>query len=93
VVYQSKKNKATEKLIEPFVAGNKNRNVIKAAYIIRDTVKVIGTGDIKRATAGIFYDDLEKLRIGGTGHTMNVCTDNNVPVFDQTIWLPWLQEK
>jgi len=58
VVYQSKKHKETEKLIEPFVNGQKNKIILKAGYIIRDTVKVIGTKKIRPANFGIFYDDL-----------------------------------
>lgn len=90
VVYQSKSNKKTEKLIDQFVSGDKNRNTIKAAYIIRDTIKAIGTEDIKPATFGIFYDDLENPMSGGTGHTMMVCEQNNIPIIDQSIWFKWL---
>jgi hypothetical protein len=92
VVYQSKSNKKTEKLIDQFVSGNKNRYTIKAAYIIRDTIKAIGTHRIKPATFGIFYDDLDKPREGGTGHTMKVCLQNNIPIIDQKIWFKWLTE-
>lgn len=92
VVYQSKSNKKTEKLIDQFVRGDKNRNTIKAAYIIRDTIKVIGTESIKPATFGIFYDDLKDPQTGGTGHTMNVCALNGIPLIDQNTWFNWLQE-
>lgn len=92
VVYQSKSNKKTEKLIDKFVSGDKNRYTIKAAYIIRDTIKAIGTEEIKPATFGIFYDDLENPMAGGTGHTMNVCKQNNIPLIDQKIWFNWLTE-
>lgn len=92
VVFQSKSNKKTEKLIDPFVSGVKNRYTIKAAYIIRDTIKAIGTDKIGPATFGVFYDDLEFPMSGGTGHTMNVCAQNNIPVIDQTIWFKWLTE-
>lgn len=92
VAYQSKSNKKTEKLIDKFIAGDKNRYTIKAAYIIRDTVKAIGTGEIPPATFGIFYDDLKSPKTGGTGHTMNVCEQNNIPVIDQRVWMEWLEE-
>ena len=92
VVYQSKSNKKTEKLIDKFVSGDKNPYTIKAAYIIRDTIKAIGTDEIKPATFGIFYDDLAKPMTGGTGHTMNVCKQNNIPIIDQRIWFKWLEE-
>jgi hypothetical protein len=92
VVYQSKSNKKMEKLIDQFVLGDKNRFTIKAAYIIRDTIKAIGTDEIKPATFGIFYDDLDNPMAGGTGHTMKVCEQNNIPIIDQKIWFKWLTE-
>ncbi len=92
VVYQSKQNKKTEKLIDQYVSGDINRYSIKAAYILRDTIKVIGTADIKPATFGIFYDDTFNPKTGGTGHTMNICERNNIPIIDQTIWFRWLAE-
>jgi hypothetical protein len=92
VVYQSKSNKKTQKLIDPYVSGDLNRFTIKAAYIIRDTVKAIGTKSIKPTTFGIFYDNLEKPMTGGTGHTMNVCKQNNIPFIDQTTWFTWLTQ-
>jgi len=91
-VYQSKSNKKMERLIDQFLAGNKTPYSIKAAYIIRDTIKAIGTEDIKPATFGIFYDDLSKPFSGGTGHTMNVCQNNSIPIIDQRIWFKWLTE-
>lgn len=90
LIYQSKANKKTEKLINDFVSGIKNRNTIKAAYIIRDTVKVLGTETIKPASFGIFYTDLNDPDSGGTGHTMNVCRLNGIPLIDQKVWFEWL---
>jgi len=92
VVFQSKGNKKTEKLIDKYVSGARDRFSIKAAYIIRDTIKAVGTEDIKPATFGIFYDDLEKPKDGGTGHTMKVCEQNNIPIIDQNVWFNWLKE-
>lgn len=92
VVYQSKSNKKTEKLIDQYVSGDRNRYAIKAAYIIRDTIKATGTEEIKPATFGIFYDDLDKPMTGGTGHTMNVCKQNDIPIIDQRTWFKWLAE-
>jgi hypothetical protein len=92
VLYQSKNNKKTNNLIDKYALGEKNRFTIKAAYIIRDTIKAIGTAEIKPATFGIFYDDLENPKKGGTGHTMNVCEQNSIPVIDQNIWFNWLDE-
>lgn len=92
VVYQSKENKKTEKLVDQYVAGNRDRFSIKAAYIIRDTVKAIGTRNIRPASFGIFYDDLTNPKQGGTGHTMKTCERNGIPVIDQRTWLRWLHE-
>ncbi len=91
IVYHSKANKKNERIIEKYAAGERNRNAIKAAYLIRDTIKAIGTHSIKPTSLGIFYDDLDKPRQGGTGHTMNVCMTNGIPIIDQTVWLNWLE--
>ncbi len=91
VVYQSKLNHKTEKLIDQFVSGERNPLAMKAAYIIRDTVKVLGTQEIPPATFAIFYGNLDNPRTGGTGHTMNVCEKNGVPFIDQRIWFEWLK--
>ena len=92
VVYLSKGNEKTKKLIDPFVAGKKDRFTAKAAYIIRDTVKVVGTKSIPPADFGIFYDDLAAPMQGGTGHTMRVCIERQVPLIDQRTWFGWLTE-
>lgn len=91
-VYETKKNKKIEKLVDQYISGGVNRNSIKAAYLLRDTIKAIGTEDILPATFGIFYDDLQKPESGGTGHTMKVCKENDIPVIDQRIWFEWLKE-
>ena len=93
VIYQSKQNKKTEKLIDQYVAGGRDRFAIKAAYILRDTIKAIGTDAIPPTTFGIFYDDLSDPMSGGTGHTMNVCLQNNIPICNQELWFSWLGEK
>ena len=92
VVYQSKTNKKTVKLIEKYVSGARDRYSIKAAYIIRDTIKVLGTHDIKPATFGLFYDDLDHPKEGGTGHTINICEQNNIPTINQKVWFSWLDK-
>ncbi len=91
VVYQSKDNKKTEKLIDQYVGGSRDRFAIKAAYILRDTVKAIGTRNIAPASFGIFYDDLSNPKQGGTGHTMKTCQKNRIPVIDQRTWFGWLE--
>lgn len=92
VLYQSKSNKKTKNLIDKFVSGEKNRFSIKAAYIIRDTIKAIGTEGVKPSTFAIFYDDLENPLSGGTGHTIDICKKNNIPIIDQKTWFKWLTE-
>ena len=46
---------------------------MKAAYIIRNTIKVTGTSAIPPASFALFYDDLENPGTGGTGHTIDIC--------------------
>lgn len=89
LVYAAKNNPATSRLVDEFVAGKKNRNTIKAAYILRDTAKVLGYGEWGPATAGIFYDDLSNPESGGTGHTIALCRQYKIPVFNQLVWFDW----
>jgi hypothetical protein len=92
VVYQSKNNKKTKSLIDKYVGGAKDRFSIKAAYIIRDTVKVTGTqSGVAPTTFAFFYDDEQNPKTGGTGHTMNICEHNNVPYLTQKVWMEWLK--
>lgn len=90
LVYAAKHHSATSKLVDDFVEGKKNKNTIKAAYILRDTAKVLGYGDWKVADAGIFYDDLNNPETGGTGHTIGLCKKYHIPVFNQNTWFEWL---
>ena len=90
VVNQSRKNKDTAHLIDPYLDGKKGHIVELASYIIRDSIKVLGAGDVKPATFGLFYDDLEKPMDGGTGHTMKTCIQYKVPIADQRIWFNWI---
>lgn len=90
VIYQSRFNKKTAGLIDKYVSGDINRFTIKASYIIRDTVKVLGAKDIQAASFGIFYDNLFATKMGGTGHTMNICQLNGIKFIDQTTWMYWL---
>lgn len=90
VIYHSKSHKKMAGLVDRYIAGDKGHYAIKAAYILRDTVKVLGTKDIPPATFAIFYDDLNDPIQGGTGHTMRVCDDHNVPRIDQGVWMGFL---
>ena len=78
--------------LEHYVDGARDRYAIKSAYLLRDTVKVLGCGDvILPAALGILSDDLDHPRLGGTGHTMRVCDDAmGIPVLDQRVWMGWL---
>ena len=66
----------------------------KADYIIRDTVKVIGAPEhhFFPATIGLFYASPDDPMQGGTGHTIRVCRQHNVPDVLQDIWLDWIPE-
>lgn len=90
IVYHSRSNKKNERLVEQFVSGIKNRNTIKAAYILRDTLKVLGSAQIFPATFAIFYDDVQQPMQGGTGHTMQVCKQNHIPYITQEVWFGWI---
>lgn len=90
VIYNAKKNKKTKHLIDKYIDGDRGRFAIKAAYIFRDTIKVLGTSDIPPIVFGLFYDDLLDPMNGGTGHTMKVCIDNNTPILNQNGWFDWL---
>ena len=91
VIYLSKNNKKTKSLIDKYVEGAKDRFSIKAAYIIRDTVKVTGTkSGIPPIDFAFFYDDELKPKTGGTGHTMKVCEINNVDYLTQKQWSTWI---
>ncbi len=75
------------------------RNVVpklraKAKYILRDTLKVTGLPDqgFGRATIGLFYANPDDPLTGGTGHTIRVCRQCNVPAVLQADWLTWMYE-
>jgi hypothetical protein len=90
IIFQSKGNKKRDNLIDEYVKGNKNSLSTKAAYLIRDTVKVVGTKEIPAASFAIFYDDLTSPMQGGTGHTMEVCKRMGVEMVDQRVWERWV---
>lgn len=72
------------------------RLAAKAPYLIRDTMKVTGfsTGfstDFPKPLCALFYADPADPMRGGTGHTIRVCQQENVPVVLQGSWQQWLQ--
>lgn len=92
VIYQSKSHKQTEPLIDKYLAGERDQYAMKAAYIIRDTVKVTGLkGSLPPATFVFFYINLTDPESGGTGHTKQVCRMNGVPFVNQKVWFKWLE--
>lgn len=92
ITYHTRSNRRNVKLIDDYVNGINTHVTIKAAYLLRDTVKVIGSqSGIPKADFALFYDDLNNPGSGGTGHTMMVCRNNHVPFINQTIWFEWLK--
>jgi hypothetical protein len=91
LIYETRQNQ-NRSLVDRYLQGDRGRLGMKAAYLLRDTAKVTGAGEIPPATVGIFYDDLSNPRTGGTGHTMAVCERRNVPVWDQKVWMLWLEK-
>ncbi len=92
VTYHTKSNAGAARLVDEYAGGISNSVTIKAAYLLRDTIKVIGTrSGIPKATFAVFYDDLANPMKGGTGHTMKVCINNNIPFVNQQTWMKWLK--
>lgn len=70
-------------LVEAYrVRGAKGSVGAKAAYRLRETLKVIGAPEasLLPATAGIFYVNEYDPMGDGTGHTIRVCMERQVPV-------------
>lgn len=63
---------------------------IKANYLLRDTLKVVGcpAHGLAPADTGIFYTQPDPME-GGTGHTIRVCHSVGIPVFTQPDWWTW----
>lgn len=78
-------------LIEFYQQNKKGKLFFKTQYLLRDTLKVIGseTLQMSRASVGCFYVNSNKASGGGTGHTIRVCRLLQVPVIEQKNWLNW----
>lgn len=62
----------------------------KAAYLLRDTMKVTGHSDIfPKPLCALFYVDMDDPYAGGTGHTIRVCEQEGVPFAFQDSWAGW----
>lgn len=63
----------------------------KSKYLVRDTMKVVGyTEAFTKPAAAIFYVNLDDIESGGTGHTIRVCRNYNIPCIFQNEWEKWL---
>ena len=84
---------ANKPLIEFYEKGLEGRARYQAQYLIRDTLKVIGSKKFKlrSATIGCFYVNSTKATGGGTGHTIRVCEQATVPIVTQGDWFQWLR--
>ncbi|MGM0587262.1 MAG: hypothetical protein ACQETE_02495 [Bacteroidota bacterium] len=95
VIYATKANHKNTTLIDAYVRDGAKGYRVKAAYLIRDTVKVLGVpeANLPPVTTALFYDDPDNPESGGTGHTMRVCREAGVPWVDQSEWLEWVDEE
>lgn len=86
------------------IASPKNKGLIskrhkkgvlaaKAAYLIRDTMKVVGFSEsFPRPICALFCVNMEDPLAGGTGHTIWVCQQEGVPFAFQDSWATWINE-
>lgn len=82
-----------ESLIRLYLDRGRNNVTVKAMYLLRDTLKVIGAPscNLPPADFGFFFVNPEKPLSGGTGHTIRVCKKMKVPVYTQDDWDGWAQ--
>jgi len=92
IICHTQNSSSVAPLIDGFLKAGDNALTVKARYLLRDTIKVVGTSKLQPATLAIFYDDLVKPKTDGTGHTMRVCEKNGIPYFDQRVWFKWLEQ-
>jgi len=91
LVYATRETRGMAPLVDGYVSGKRGMPFLKASYLLRDTVKVLGARGIAPASFAVFYDDLAAPGRGGTGHTMRVCVANGIPLIDQRTWSAWLE--
>lgn len=71
--------------------AEKGKLAAKAAYLIRDTMKVTGhSAAFPKPLFALFHVNLAEPASGGTGHTIKVCMQENVPFVFQDIWYKWM---
>ncbi len=81
---------ANRRLFDFFVNGPSNNHAYsKTRYLVRDALKVIGSPSLNLppATLGLFFINEDDASGGGTGHTIRLCQNHNVPVLTQQAWL------
>jgi hypothetical protein len=73
--------------------GRKGLLAAKAAYLIRDTMKVTGHSEsFPKPICALFYVSMDDPLAGGTGHTIRVCQQEGVPFAFQDSWAAWPSE-
>lgn len=79
-------------LITAFLSGT-HRLAAKGAYLLRDTLMVMGdeATSLAPARAALVYDDLENPASGGTGYTIEACKRQGIPVWNQSVWRSWVE--
>jgi hypothetical protein len=71
--------------------GQKGALAAKAAYLLRDTMKVTGHSEaFPQPVCALFYVSLDDPLAGGTGHTIRVCQQEGVPYAFQDTWREWI---
>jgi len=92
ILYYSKQDKKNQNLIVRYEQGYKDRLAVKGAYLLRDTLMVVGSKSLglKKADFALFYDDLSKPEKGGTGFTIKVCDSLEIPYINQSVWFDWI---
>ncbi len=95
VLYTNQASPGTERLMKAYTGEIANsRLAAMGAYLIRDTLKVVGDPElgIRPASGAIFYADNEDPFAGGTGHTIRVCLEQDVPFVLQNVWKQWFKK-
>lgn len=85
-VYQANLSANYRRLIDLYFEQPQSKAAIKASYLVRDMVMVFGHGDLAPISAAYFYDDLTQPCQGGTGFTMQLCTELKIPFWNQGVW-------
>ena len=84
----SRQSEKTASMIDYAKKNPTGMMAAKSKYLLRDTLKVTGsaTGNYSPPVAAFFYIDTDDKYAGGTGHTIKVCEELDVPVYTQLDW-------